>query len=65
MKNRGKENIAKIHRNEFFVAESRMETSMDSVLMLDSVLPVVKIGEREETGNEFGIEGTISMFGEE
>lgn len=42
-----------------------MESAVGSVLVLDGGLPIAEIGEREEAGNEFGVEGTIPMLGEE
>lgn len=38
---------------------------MGSVFVLDGGLPIAEIGEREEAGNKFGVEGTVAMFGEE
>ena len=63
--NRGDRYIAEIDGDEFFVAESRVESAVGSVLVLDGGLPIAEIGEREEAGNELGVEGTIAMFGEE
>lgn len=63
--NRGDRYIAEVDGDELFVAESRVESAVGSVLVLDGGLPIAEIGEREEAGNEFGVEGTIPMLGEE
>ena len=63
--NRGDRYIAEVDGDELFVAESRVETAVDSVLVLDGGLAVVEIRKGEEAGNEFGVEGAIAMFGEE
>ena len=57
--------VAEIDGDELFVAESRVETAVDSVLVLDGGLAVVEIRKGEEARNEFGVEGAIAMFGEE
>lgn len=63
--NRRDRYIAEVDGDELFVAESRVESAVGSVLVLDGGLPIAEIGEREEAGNEFRVEGTIPMLGEE